>query len=183
MPLRSFSLSSVRLWGLFLVGLGGCYSPGDDPNKGNEGLASQAQPVWGGESDSSTPENNWVVFLSGVFMGTSGDCSGSLITPNHILTAAHCVATIDENNEISATPPPSMFRLALIARTQSQVLKRKDWRCFFIHWPTPKAIRLRTTTMTWRSYRSTEGYPRACQFRNGPGWSRFKTIFQGPLLS
>jgi hypothetical protein len=81
--------AAVSLAFAFIAG-GGCASEGEPVSSGGD-------PILGGASDTSTPEDNAVVLVS-----TRGyECTGVLVTPNVVLTADHC-----RNETIAAWTPP-----------------------------------------------------------------------------
>ncbi len=65
-----------------LVGFGACHPAGDPDGE----VHSRTAAIIGGVADTT---NNWVV---GIEIGGAGVCSGSLIAPNLVLTARHCVS-------------------------------------------------------------------------------------------
>ena len=86
MPLPSFP--RARLAGLALsavVALMGCSGEVGDAKA--ERLGSQSSAIQGGETDTNAAHN----FAVGVANRLGGVCSGTLIAPNLVLTARHCV--------------------------------------------------------------------------------------------
>jgi hypothetical protein len=71
-------MSSLRT-SAFLLAAAAAGACSTDPA---EPLAPASSAIWGGQSDADSPEANAVVWISG--------CTGTLITPRLVLTAAHC---------------------------------------------------------------------------------------------
>lgn len=103
---------------LCVVGVGCSTHKSEDP------LATSSQKIIGGVSDTT---NTWAV---GVDIGGSGICSGSLIAPNLVLTARHCVSKTPEaldcnpdgglnTNKILGNYPASTFRITTSNRIGS----------------------------------------------------------------
>jgi hypothetical protein len=68
---------------VFAAPMLGCSSEIDERDGADLGTASQ--PIWGAQDDENTLEANAVIGIYGV------GCTGTLITPRIVLTAAHCV--------------------------------------------------------------------------------------------
>ena len=87
MTTRGFSLIGIAALAAML---GGCMAPGAD----TEGAPSEAtQPIINGTSAAAFPEAVLVDILQ--YGQTKMGCSGTLIAPRVVLTAAHCVADGD----------------------------------------------------------------------------------------
>ncbi len=86
-------LSSSTVSRLVMVGLGfsACALPGPNPDEFAEAAASVSQAIDGGYLDT---KDTSVVGIVSLMNGGVGSCSGSLIAPNVVLTAQHCVASI-----------------------------------------------------------------------------------------
>lgn len=77
-----------------------CGVRGSGASDSPEGLGTAEQGISGGTDTTSYP------FTVGIKIGNQGTCSGTLIAPNLVLTARHCVSTIDTGEQIL---PSSMF--------------------------------------------------------------------------
>ena len=94
---RSGALARAKLLGgaALVLGLGACGAPADEASAPELGRAEQ--PIIGGALDEAT---SGVVGLA-LDLGTrvAGHCSGTLIAPNLVLTARHCVAFTEDTDE------------------------------------------------------------------------------------
>jgi trypsin len=75
-------------FGLFLCALGGAACAGEAPS-GLEGVGDVEAPIQGGQLETGFPAVG-EVRLGG---GSGSRCTGTLIGPSHVLTAAHCAGT------------------------------------------------------------------------------------------
>lgn len=90
------SLISLGVISLAL-GFSACALPSDEREKSAEAVATASQPILGGYLDSS---DTAVVGLVSLSNGGIGSCSGTLIAPNVVLTAQHCVASISTGGQV-----------------------------------------------------------------------------------
>ena len=79
-------MPSLRWLGLVLT-LAGCSEGAGPPT-----VASRGFPLIGGRPDTATRG------VVGLVVGDASGCTGSLIAPNLVLTARHCVASINSSN-------------------------------------------------------------------------------------
>ncbi len=89
----------------------GCSSSGPDTPSPNEAVASVGQRIVNGTP--STTSDDYVVRIN---IGNGGLCTGTLITPNLVITARHCVSNMDETTEcgtFTSNLTPSTLTISL----------------------------------------------------------------------
>ncbi len=97
---------------LALLLAAGCGSANEMPSGG---FTNKVQPISGGQVDSTHSSVVGIAILPNGFQGPMEMCSGTLIAPNLVLTARHCVASVPSEQVIcgqstfGATYQPSAF--------------------------------------------------------------------------
>lgn len=89
----------------------GCAAPSGDED--SDGEASSESAVVAGATTFERPE------IGAVWHG-GGLCTGTLIRPNVVLTAAHCVTGLPKDEDATTTQPPYAFEI----RTSATVSRR-----------------------------------------------------------
>jgi hypothetical protein len=74
---------------IFIAGCGSC--PSQTPN---DPISSAQEPIINGIP--SDPSQDSVVFIAAVNSNSSSACSGTIVAPNLILTARHCITTVKD---------------------------------------------------------------------------------------
>src|ERR1700722_9262384 len=89
MSYRSLSLGLSLLAGLAV--LPGCAVATQEAGDEADPVGSTAQPIMGGTDDASDVN---VVDIIWLMADGDSECSGSLLAPNMVLTAHHCVSAV-----------------------------------------------------------------------------------------
>ena len=79
-----------------LLGLAACASPENPLLNGNEPERSLAEPIVGGHLDTTT--KGVVALVLKAHNQIAVSCSGSLLAPNLVLTARHCIAQLGDGS-------------------------------------------------------------------------------------
>lgn len=129
MPISSRSSRSCRLAILavssLVAGLVGCSGEVAGGSSDLEPVGRQSSAVQGGKTDTNVAHN----FAVGVANRGGGVCSGTLIAPNLVLTARHCVVppSGDESVTCSDTFPANVAPSALFITTESNLFRAKSY--------------------------------------------------------
>ena len=124
MPLPSFPRAGLA--GLALsaaVALVGCRGEVGDAKA--ERLGSQSSAIQGGETDTNAAHN----FAVGVANRLGGVCSGTLIAPNLVLTARHCVIPPQASESVTCADvfPANVAPASLYITTEPNLYKAKAY--------------------------------------------------------
>ena len=108
--MKAHTPSLSRVWPAVLVGLVACASAGGSSGSGNgsaESERSLTEPIIGGHLDTTT--KGVVALAFKAHNQVAVFCSGSLLAPNLVLTARHCIAQIDDGTSEAVHCDTSTF--------------------------------------------------------------------------
>ncbi len=127
MQTSSSTLCLLAVSALALVGLAGCSGEvgGQGEASAREHLGSQASAIQDGEMDTNAKHN----FAVGVANRLGGVCSGTLIAPNLVLTARHCVIPPQANETVTCANvfPANVSPNQLYITTEPNLYKAKSY--------------------------------------------------------
>jgi len=89
-------VSKLLLFACALVGLGAC---GSESTPATDPIGTTSSPIVNGELDTGTAHDDvvYLTFVVDAATGEGGACTGTLIAPNVVATARHCVSQTDSS--------------------------------------------------------------------------------------